>query len=116
VSRINLPPGCAGFADGDKKYYADKPGGHVELDDVKDANALRKLKNQDYASAGLVDAGPEKQFIRDPRKNGRWCPDCHFLGHSWMKTCSRCVRNGREVATVPESEMPMDLPEGPYMI
>jgi hypothetical protein len=116
MPRINLPPGCAGFADGDKKYYADKPGGYVQLDDVKDANALRKLKNQDYASAGLVDAGPEKQFIHDKRKNGRWCPECRFLGHSWMMVCSRCIRRGREVETVPEFEMPMDLPDGPYMI
>ncbi len=116
MPRINLPPGCAGFADGDRKYYADKPGGFVNLDSDRDANALRKLRNQDYASAGLVDAGPEKQFIRDKRKNGRWCPECHFLGHSWMETCSRCIRAGREVETVPESEMPMDLPEGPYLI
>lgn len=103
MPRINLPPGCAGFADGDKKYLAEKgAGSFVNLDPIKDANALRKLKNQDYASAGLVDAGPQKEFIRDPRKRGRWCKSCNFIGHAWMKTCSKC---GEE--TVPESEMEM---------
>lgn len=99
--RINLPPGCAGFADGDKKYPAVKgPGSYVNLDSDRDANALAKLRNQDYASAGLVDAGPERAFIRDPRRAGRWCEDCNFLAHAWAKECPRC---GRE--TVPESVM-----------
>lgn len=76
------------------------PGSYVNLDSDRDAGALRKLQNQDYASAGLVDAGPEKQFIRDMRKQGRWCRDCNFLGHAWMATCSKC---GAE--TIPEAEM-----------
>lgn len=102
--KVNLPPGCAGFADGNERWMADKPGGHVNLDptDPKDAKALKKLKNQDYASAGLVDAGPEKQFIQDKKKNGRWCGTCLFLGHSWMKTCRKC---GGE--TIPEKDMEM---------
>lgn len=106
MTRINLPPGCAGFADGDKKYMADRPGGHVNLDPDKDANAIRKLQNQDYASAGLVDAGPEKQFIKDTKKKGRWCPKCNFLGHSWMKVHDKC---GTE--TIPEPDM--DVPNFP---
>jgi hypothetical protein len=49
MPRINLPPGCAGFADGDKKYLAQNgAGSFVNLDSDRDANALRKLKNQDY--------------------------------------------------------------------
>lgn len=99
--RINLPPGCAGFADGDKKYLAERgPGSFVNLDPVKDANALAKLKNQDYASAGLVDAGPQKEFINDRKKQGRWCRNCNRLWHAWAKVCSKC---GAE--TVLEGEM-----------
>ena len=101
MPRINLPAGCAGFADGDRKYLAEKgAGSFVNLDSDRDANALRKLKNQDYASAGLIDAGPQKEFIRDPRQQGRWCRACNFLGHAWMRVCSKC---GGE--TIPEKEM-----------
>lgn len=96
--RVNLPPGCAGFADGDKKYIA-KPGTFVTLDEDRDANALAKLRNQDYASAGLVDAGPQKEFISSGKRNGRWCRSCNFLGHSWMRECNKC---GGE--TIPEDD------------
>src|ERR1700722_12666839 len=99
MTRINLPPGCNGFADGDKKYLSAKPGGHVNLDPDKDANALRKLKNQDYASAGLVDAGPEKQFVA--RKGGvRWCRQCNFLAHAWSSVCPKCG-----IETISEEDM-----------
>jgi len=103
MPRINLPPGCAGFADGDKKYYADKPGGFVNLDEVKDANALRKLKNQDYASAGLVDAGPEKLFVHKARKPGMWCRRCNRIWHAWARTCNKC---GDETISELELEAP----------
>ena len=96
--RVNLPPGCAGFADGDKNYIA-KPGTFVNLEEDRDANALAKLRNQDYASAGLVYAGPQKEFISSRKRNGRWCRNCNFLGHSWMRECNKC---GGE--TTPESE------------
>jgi hypothetical protein len=111
MPRIHLPDGCAGFADGNKKYYANKPGGFVNLDSDKDAGALRKLKNQDYASAGLVDAGPEKQFIHKGRTPGMWCVNCNFLGHAWMKICNKCG-----ASTVSEIDMDRTLPEGPYML
>lgn len=104
MPKINLPPGCYGFADGDRKYLAEKgAGSYVHVDDER---ALRKLAGQDYASAGLVDAGPEKQFIRDSRRQGMWCRACSFLGHSWMKACSKCGG-----LTVPESEMDRALPD-----
>ena len=113
MPRIQLPPSCAGFADGDTKYMANRPGGFVNIDDTDPAGqrALAKLASQDYASAGLVDAGPEKFFVkRGPE--GRWCPHCsaNTIWHSWTKTCPEC---GGE--TVPESEMARDLPEGQYM-
>lgn len=100
MPRVNLPPGCLGFADGDKKYLAERgPGSYVNLDDERQ---LKKLANQDYASAGLVDAGPEKQFIKDPRRQGRWCPHCpcNTIWQAWTRTCPKCGE-----ATVPESEM-----------
>lgn len=112
MPRVNLPPGCAGIADGNWKRFADKPGGHISLDDTDpvEARQLQKLRNQDYASAGLVDAGPEKFFVRHGPE-GRWCPRCpaRTIWHSWTTSCPSC---GRE--TVPESQMTRKLPEGPY--
>lgn len=106
MPRINLPAGCSGFSDGNRKYLAERgPGSFVNLDPDRDANALRKLKSQDYASAGLVDAGPQKEFIRDTRKQGRWCRACNKLWHAWARTCGKC---GSE--TVPESQMTRELP------
>ena len=56
---------------------ANRPGGFVNIDDTDPAGqrALAKLASQDYASAGLVDAGPEKFFVRRGPE-GRWCPHC----------------------------------------
>ena len=75
MPRIFLPPGCAGIADGNWKRFADKPGGHINLDDTDpvERRQLAKLAAQDYASAGLVDAGPEK-FFTTRRDDGRWTP------------------------------------------
>ena len=89
------------------------PGSYVNIDDTDPVGkrALKKLAGQDYAVAGLVDAGPEKFFVkRGPE--GRWCPhcDCNTIYHSWTKTCPKC---GGE--TVPESEMTRVKPEGQYM-
>jgi hypothetical protein len=108
MPRINLPPGCAGFADGDRKYMADRPGGHVYLDDTDpvDRDALRKLKNQDYASAGLVDAGPEKFTVVDKKKSGRWCMKCIRSWQGWTKICPKC-----QSETV--AEIDVDWPETP---
>ncbi|SRR6266567_5828306 len=97
--RVNLPPGCAGFADGDKKFMAERgAGSFVNLEDG--SPQLAKLRNQDYASAGLVDAGPEQYALSDKRANGRWCVACTRLWHSWSLVCSKCGRD-----TIPESEM-----------
>jgi hypothetical protein len=99
MPKVNLPPGCNGFADGNRKYLAERgPGSFVHLDDEVQ---LRKLKNQDYASAGLVDAGPEKYFIiRGPE--GRFCQECpdNTIWHSWTRNCPSCGS-----ATITESEM-----------
>ena len=114
MPRVNLPPGCAGFADGDTKYMAAAgPGSFVNIDDTDPAGqrALKKLAGQDYAQAGLVDAGPEKFFVRRGPE-GRWCPHCpsNTIHHSWTRSCPSC---GGE--TVPESEMARTKPEGQYM-
>jgi predicted RNA-binding Zn-ribbon protein involved in translation (DUF1610 family) len=80
------------------------PGSFVHIEDERQ---LKKLRSQDYASAGLVDAGPEKFFtVRGPA--GRWCPDCpdNTIWHGWTRTCPSC--GGQ---TVPESQMSRDLPE-----
>lgn len=109
MPRVFLPAGCAGFADGDRKYMAvNGPGSYVNLEDG--SPQLAKLRNQDYASAGLVDAGPEKFFVRRGPE-GRWCPHCpdNTIWHSWTRSCPSC---GGE--TVPESEMARKLPDGPY--
>jgi hypothetical protein len=113
MPRVQLPPGCAGFADGDRKFMAERgAGSFVNIDDTDPvgARALQKLRGQDYASAGLVDAGPEKFFVRRGPE-GRWCPACtnNTIHHSWTRSCPSC---GAE--TVPESQMARDLPEGQY--
>ena len=104
MPRVNLPPGCFGFADGDQKFIAERgPGSFVNLDDTDPVGrkALKKLAKQDYASAGLVDAGPEKFAVREGPE-GRWCPHCpnNTIYHGWTRTCPKC---GNE--TIPESEM-----------
>jgi hypothetical protein len=114
MPRVQLPPSCGGFADGNQKFLAERgPGSWVNIDDTDPVGrrALQKLKAQDYASAGLVDAGPEKFFVRSGPE-GRWCPhcDCNTIFHSWTRSCPSC---GAE--TVPESEMTRVKPEGQYM-
>lgn len=104
MPRVQLPPGCLGFADGDKKFMAERgPGSFVNIDDTDPVGkmALKKMANQDYASAGLVDAGPEK-FVARKGPEGRWCPECpnNTIWHSWKRTCPDC-----NSATIPESEM-----------
>ena len=114
MTRVQLPPSCGGFSDGNTKYLAERgPGSFVNIDDTDPAGrrALRKLQAQDYASAGLVDAGPEKFFVkRGPE--GRWCPHCpaNTIYHAWTKVCPAC---GGE--TIPESEMSRERPAGQYM-
>jgi hypothetical protein len=103
MPRIQLPPGCAGFADGDVKYMAERgPGSFVHIEDERQ---LKKLANQDYASAGLVDAGPEKFFVKKSPP-GMWCRECNTLWHSWTRECGRC-----HVRTTSELEMDHSLPE-----
>lgn len=105
MPRVNLPPGCAGIADGDWKRMANKPGGYINLDDTDpvEKRQLQKLQNQDYASAGLVDAGPEK-FVVNKKKGieGRWCPACtsNTIYHGWTTACPKCGEG-----TILESEM-----------
>jgi hypothetical protein len=113
LPRVYLPPSCGGFADGDTRYLAERgPGSYVNIDDTDPAGklALKKLAAQDYASAGLVDAGPEKFFVRRGPE-GRWCPACpsNTIHHSWTRHCPSC---GAE--TVPESEMARTRLPGPY--
>ena len=114
MPRVQLPPGCAGLADGNYKLMAERgAGSFVNIDDTDPAGqrALKKLKAQDYASAGLVDAGPEKFFVRRGPE-GRWCPTCpsNTLWQPWTSACPKC---GGE--TVPESEMSRERPAGPYV-
>lgn len=98
MTRVNLPPGCMGFKATDGTRYVAKPGTHVDVAE----HHMSALKSQDYASAGLVDAGPEKQFIRDTKKQGRWCKNCNRLWNAWNSVCTKC---GEE--TIPETEMEM---------
>lgn len=95
-----------GFKADDGTRYVAKPGTHVEVED----RHMKALEKQEYASAGLVDAGPEKFFTRKGPE-GRWCPHClnNTIFHSWTKCCPSC---GGE--TVPESEMTVVKLAGQY--
>lgn len=102
MPRIQLPPGCAGFADGNQKFMAERgPGSFVSIEDPRQ---LKKLRNQDYANAGLVDAGPEKFYVRKSPP-GMWCRTCNTLWHSWTRQCPK-----GHGPTVPEPEMDHSLP------
>jgi hypothetical protein len=103
--RVNLPPGCMGFKASDGTRYTAKPGTSVIVED----RHIPALRAQDYASAGLVDAGPEK-FFSVRQDDGRWCKPCRRVWNRWNHVCPRCGED-----TVPESEMPRDLPAGPYV-
>lgn len=105
MTRVNLPPGCMGFKASDGTRYVAKPGTHVDVAE----HHMPALQSQDYASAGLVDAGPEKQFIQDTKKQGRWCRACNRLWNAWNLTCSKCYGE-----TIPEAEMDRPVPEGQY--
>lgn len=112
MPRILLPPGCAGFADGNQKYIAERgAGSFVNIDDTDPAGkrALEKLRGQDYVAAGLVTG--EEKFFPVTKGDGRWCGDCRRLWNRWNSACPKCGRD-----TIPEAEMPpRALPAGPYM-
>ena len=107
MARVQLPPGCLGFKASDgRRILAERGAGSFAHVDDK---YLPALQRQDYASAGLVDAGPEKHFTTT-RDDGRWCKPCRRVWNRWNKQCPVC-----DGETLPESEMPRDLPPGPYM-
>lgn len=89
-----------GFKADDGTRYVAKPGTFVDVAD----HHIGALKNQNYAQGGLVDAGPEKMFVRGGPQ-GTWCPECpcNTIYHSWTKECPQCGGT-----TVPESEMVRD--------
>lgn len=107
MTRVNLPPGCMGFKAQDGTRYVARPGTFVDVAD----HHMAALRGNDYAQAGLVDAGPEKFFARSGPE-GRWCPSCpdNTIRYAWTRTCPSC--HGE---TVPESQMERVLPDGPYM-
>ena len=112
MPRVQLPPGCAGFADGNTKYMAERGAGELRQHRrhrSRGQRALKKLKAQDYASAGLVDAGPEKFFVKQGPE-GRWCPGCRTIWHSWTKCAP--VRPGDD----PRVEMSRDYPRAVHAL
>lgn len=107
MPRVQLPPGCLGFraSDGRKIPAENGAGSFANVDD----KYMPALKNQEYASAGLVDAGPEKFFtVKGPQ--GRWCAACTFLAHGWAIVCPKCGRD-----TIPEAEMNRPKLDGQYI-
>jgi hypothetical protein len=81
------------------------PGSFVNLEHGDPQ--LKKLAAQDYAQAGLI--ATEEKFFAVTKDDGRWCPSCRRLWNRWNAVCVKCGRD-----TVPESEMPRDLPSGQY--
>lgn len=96
MTRVNLPPGCMGFKAQDGTRYVARAGTSVDVAD----HHMAALRDQDYASAGLVDAGAEKFFIRESKVQGRWCKGCNKLWYAWRTVCPKC-----DLETVPEGEM-----------
>ena len=68
------------------------PGSFVNIDDTDPAGqrALKKLKAQDYASAGLVMPGRRSSSSSAaPRVDGARTAG-RTIWHSWTKTCPEC--------------------------
>ncbi len=107
MTRVNLPPGCAGFKAQDGTRYVARPGTSVDVAE----HHMAALKNNDYAIAGLVDAGAEKHVVRGGPE-GRWCPGCpdNTIWHSWTRICPSCGTQ-----TIPESGMLREPPSGQYV-
>lgn len=107
MTRVNLPPGCMGFKADDGTRYVAKPGTHVDVAE----HHMAALKTNNYAQGGLIDAGPEKHFIRSGPE-GKWCSSCvsNTIHHSWTKNCPGCGAQ-----TVPESQMSRERPAGQYV-
>ena len=95
-----------GFKADDGTRYVAKPGTFVNVDDKH----MPALKQQQYASAGLVDAGAEKFFVK-AGPEGMWCPSCpnNTIWHHWKTVCPDCGAD-----TVPESEMSRERLPGQY--
>lgn len=98
--RVTLPPGCSGFNLQDGTEYKGRAGGSVTVSD-EHAPFIRRQVGGD---AGLVGHGSSRLFLGT--RDGRWCPECHFLANSWSTECPRCARRGVVTLTIPESEMP----------
>jgi hypothetical protein len=107
MTRVQLPPGCMGFRAQDGTRYVAKPGTSVDVAD----HHMAALKNNDYAQAGLVDAGAEK-FIVNGGTEGMWCAGQGTPQHQpkmwyqWHKACPKCGD-----ATIPESELVLPVLE-----
>jgi hypothetical protein len=91
-TRVQLPPGCAGFRCADGSVYSAKPGSSLVLED-RHADALKKSQ---HSSIGLVTG----ESHRLGTKNGRWCRACARLWQAWSAECPRC-------GDLTEPEMPV---------
>ena len=112
MPRIQLPPSCGGFADGNTKYMAERgPGSFVNIDDTDPAGqrALQKLEVPGLRQRRACRCRPG-EVLRQEGPEGRWCRGCGTLWHSWTKICGRC-----DLETIPEGEMDRDLPAGQYV-
>lgn len=103
MAKVLLPPGCMGFKASDGTRYTARPGTFVHVED----RHMGALREQQYASAGLV--ATEEKFFAVTRDDGRWCKPCRRVWNRWNAVCPKCGED-----TVPESEMPRELPAGPY--
>ena len=114
MPRVQLPPGCAGFTDGNRSSWpsaAPAPSSTSTTPTPPARGRSRSCKDQDYASAGLVDAGPEKFFVKQ-RPRGPLVPALP-VQHDLPLLDEDLPACGGE--TIPESEMSRDRPAGQYM-
>lgn len=84
-TRVQLPPGCAGFdcKDG-TRYSADRPGGAVTVSD-RHADALRTSQ---FAGDGHLIGNIGR--LSFGTRGSRVCPGCRRIWNVWTDVCHRC--------------------------
>jgi ssDNA-binding Zn-finger/Zn-ribbon topoisomerase 1 len=85
MTKISLPPGCAGFdcKDG-TKYTADRPGGTVNVAE-RHADAVKK--GQFAGDAHLIGNVGRLSF---GTQRGQKCPECRRVWNAWNLACPKC--------------------------
>jgi hypothetical protein len=83
-TKVNLPPGCYGFdAKDGTRYNANRPGGHVTVDD----RHARAINQGQYGQQDFISAKGAQSF---GTKAGQLCESCGRTWNAWNSVCPKC--------------------------